>query len=212
MEGRGPILDRAGVLPTLGAGAEPVVLELGCGERKKRAGALGIDQRDLPGVDLVGDVYDVLAALPDACAAEVTSSHFVEHVPDLRRLLVDLARVMRAGGRLEITAPHFSNAYFWSDYTHRRPFGLYSLSYLAHEEVFRRRVPHYEPPVPFTLRRADLVFRSPKAFPVRRLLRRPVGWLVNASTWSREFYEENLCWWLPCYEVRFELVRDADRP
>lgn len=204
------VLDKTGVLGKLGEGAPPVALELGCGERKQRPDALGIDHRDLPGVDLVGDIYEVLAALPEACASEISSSHFAEHVPDLRRLVHELARVLRPGGRLEIVVPHFSNAYFYSDYTHDRPFGLYSLSYLANDPLFRRRVPHYEPPAPLTLRRVDLVFRSLAAFPVRRLLKKPVGWLVNLSTWTREFYEENLCWLLPCYELRFELVRDAE--
>jgi SAM-dependent methyltransferase len=203
------VVDKSGLLARLGPDAEPIALELGCGERKKRPGSVGVDHRDLPGVDLVGDVYDVLAALPDGCAGEITSSHFVEHVPDLRRLVQELARVLRPGGRLEIVAPHFSNAYFYSDYTHERPFGLYSLSYLATDRIFRRRAPHYEEPAPLTLRRVDLVFRSLAVFPVRRLLRRPLTWLVNRSAWTREFYEENLCWLLPCYEVRFELVRDG---
>jgi len=210
MQAQGGVVDRSGVLAKLGRAGPGAVLELGCGERKRRADAVGIDQRALSGVDLVGDVFDVLAALPGACAIEVTSSHFVEHVSDPRRLLFELARVLRPGGRLEIVAPHFSNDYFHSDYTHSKPFGLYSLSYLAHDPIFRRRVPHYETPAPFTLRRADLVFRSLSAFPVRRLLRRPIGLVVNLSRWTREFYEENLCWLLPCYEIRFELVRDAD--
>jgi SAM-dependent methyltransferase len=209
MQAQGGVVDRSGALAKLREAGQGAVLELGCGERKRRADAVGIDARALPGVDLVGDVFDVLAELPAGCAIEVSSSHFVEHVPDLRRLLLELGRVLRPGGRLEIVVPHFSNAYFWSDYTHARPFGLYSLSYLAHDPIFRRRVPHYEPPVPFTLVRADLRFRSLSAFPVRRLLRRPVGWLVNLSRWTRELYEENLCWLLPCYEIRFVLVRDA---
>lgn len=208
---QGGVEDRTGALAKLRAPDAGAVLELGCGARKRHPDAVGIDRRALPGVDLVGDVHDVLASLPAGCAAEVTSSHFVEHVPDLPRLLAGLARVLRPGGRLEIVVPHFSNAYFWSDYTHHRPFGLYSLSYLVRDPILRRRVPHYETPAPFTLRRVDLGFRSPKAFPVRRLLRRPIGWLVNLSVWTREFYEENLCWLVPCYELRFELERDADQ-
>ena len=203
----GEVVDRGGVLGRAAPGAG-LVLELGCGERKRRADAVGVDQRDLPGVDLVGDVYDVLGKLPDGCAAEITTSHFVEHVPDLRRLIHELARVLQPGARLEIVVPHFSNAYFHSDYTHRQAFGLYSLSYLVHDPIHARRVPHYESPAPLTLREAELVFRSLAAFPVRRLLKRPVHWLVNASTWSREAYEELFCWMLPCYEVRFELERD----
>ena len=135
------ILDKTGVLPRLAEGGGPVALELGCGDRKRRAEALGVDQRDLPGVDLVGDVREVLAELPDACAHHVASSHFFEHVADVRGLLHELGRVMSRGAVLEIEVPHFSNAYFYSDYTHAKTFGLYSLSYLASDPVFRRRVP-----------------------------------------------------------------------
>ncbi|MGH0029040.1 MAG: methyltransferase domain-containing protein [Myxococcota bacterium] len=202
------VLDKRGVLPGLTPGCASLTLELGCGDRKQRPDALGVDQRDLPGVDLVGDVHEVLAALPRASAVAVASSHFFEHVADPRRLLHELGRVVAPGGTLEIVVPHFSNAYFHSDYTHQQAFGLYSLSYLANDPLLKRRVPHYEEPAPFTLRAADLRFKSPKAFPVRRLLRRLVGPLVNATVWTREFYEENLCWLLPCYEVRFELTRD----
>ena len=32
-------------------------------------------------------------------------------------------------------------------------------------------------------------------------MKRSFGLLLNASRWGVEFYEENLCWLLPCYEV-----------
>jgi hypothetical protein len=31
---------------------------------------------------------------------------------------------------------------------------------------------------------------------------------VNSSMFAKEFYEENLCWLLPCYELHYELRRD----
>jgi hypothetical protein len=203
------IIDRNGILKRLDEGGAPIALELGCGHRKRRADAVGVDRRALPGVDLVGDVHRVLGALPDACVDRVSSSHFFEHVSDLRGQMDELGRVMTPGAPLEIVVPHFSSAYFYSDPTHVQAFGLYTLSYLARDPILRRNVPHYEEPAPFTLRQVELRFRSPKVFRVRRLLKRPIGWLVNCSTWTREFYEENLCWLVPCYELRFELVRDA---
>lgn len=189
----------------------PVVLELGCAEKKRMPGSIGIDQRALPGVDLVGDATETLRTLPDACARLVTSSHFMEHVDDPRALLVETARVLMPGGRVEITVPHFSNPYFYSDPTHQRFFGLYTFSYWIHDPLLRRSVPHYESPLPLTLRSVEFVFRSPKAFPLRRVLKRPLQWLVNATRGTREFYEESLCWLFPCYELRFELERVEGR-
>jgi SAM-dependent methyltransferase len=201
------VVDKTGVRARAGEG-KPLVIELGCGDRKRAPESIGIDVRDLPGVDLVGNAEDALRTLPAGSARLVSSSHFMEHVDDARSLLAEMARVVRPGGRVEITVPHFSNPYFYSDPTHERFYGLYTLSYWVHDPLLRRTVPHYQAPLPFTLRAADLGFRSPKAFPVRRLLKRPVQWIVNATRGTREFYEENLCWLLPCYEVHFVLERD----
>lgn len=202
------VIDRHHVLDTLPERG-PVVLELGCGEQRKRRDAIGIDQRDLPEVDLVGDIFEVLGKLPDDCAGEVVSWHFLEHVDDLPRLFAELARVVREGGRVESVVPHFSNPYFYSDYTHVRPFGLYSFSYFATDRLLKRRVPHYGVPLPFELESLRLEFRSPKAFPLRRFLRRRMTPLVNASVWTQEFYEENLSHIFPCYEVKAVLRRTA---
>jgi len=59
------ILDRNRVLERLRERGR-VELELGCGATKRNANAIGVDALDLPGVDLVGDVFEVLAAFPEA--------------------------------------------------------------------------------------------------------------------------------------------------
>ena len=38
-----------------------IVLELGCGESKKHLNAISIDAIDYPGVDLVGDIFEVFS-------------------------------------------------------------------------------------------------------------------------------------------------------
>ena len=203
------VLDKSGVRALADEG-DPLVIELGCGDRKKHADSIGIDMRDLPGVDLVGDAEDALRTLPDGCARLVTSSHFMEHVADARALLAQTARVLQPGGLAQITVPHFSNPYFYSDPTHERFYGLYTLSYWVHDPLLRRRVPQYDAPLPFTLQSVYYRFRSSTAFPIRRALKKPVQWLVNATRGTQEFYEENLCWLLPCYDIRFVLERDAE--
>ena len=207
------VVDKRGLLARLQEGSRhaPVSLELGCGTRKRRPDAIGIDARDLPGVDLVGDALEVLASLPDACAADVFSSHFLEHVDDPRRILGELARVLRPEGLLELVVPHFSNPYFYSDPTHRRFFGLYTLSYFVRDPLLRRRVPAYTERLPLVLEAVELRFDSPRAFPVRRAVKRALGRVVNLSVWTREFYEENLSAVLPCYELRFALRRERGR-
>ncbi len=111
------MIDKHLVLSML-AERSPVTLELGCGPRKRYAGSIGIDAFDYEGVDLVADAAEALGAFPDASADLVTSSHFLEHVPDVGRLLDEMARVVRVGGRIEVVVPHFAHPYYSSDPTH----------------------------------------------------------------------------------------------
>ncbi len=198
------VIDKRGVLGRLGAIA-PVVLELGCGPRKSILGALGIDALDTEAVDLVGDAVAVLRRFPDASVARVTSAHFLEHVEDLDALLAEVSRVLTDGGALDATVPHFSNPYFYSDPTHRRTFGLYTFSYLADGALFTRGVPRYGKDFGLELLAVELVFKSP--FAGRNVFKRTWGWWVNRGAYTREFYEENLCHLVPCYEVRYALRR-----
>ena len=182
-------------------------LDLGCGSRKVAPDYVGVDLLDLPDVDLVGDVMDVLGAIPDGVLEGVYSSHFFEHVESVPALLDELARVIRVGGELDVIVPHFSNPYYYSDLTHRSFFGLYSFSYLARDTLFRREVPSYGREARFVLRSAQLRFKSPRPFYGRYAAKRMIQVAVNASRWTREFYEENLTYLIPCYEIRFKLER-----
>jgi len=203
-----PPVDKSGVFARLPA-MPRVALELGCGATKRDASAIGVDALDLPGVDIVGDVFDVLSCFPQARVDAIATHHFVEHLDDLPRLMREMARVTKPGGEVTIVVPHFSNPYFYSDYTHRRHFGLYTFCYLARSSLFRRTVPTYGIEPAFDLTGVRLVFKSTRPFYVRHALKRALGWLFNASTWLQEFYEENLCWLAPCYEVRYTLIRRA---
>lgn len=162
-----------------------------------------MDALDYPGVELVGDIFDSLEALPAGCAKAVHAYHFFEHVMDLDRLLAELARVMRVGAMLDVEVPHFANPYFYSDPTHSRHFGLYTFCYLAEGHLFRRRVPRYGARPKFELIDVALDFDSP--FPIRGRLRRTIGRIFNMSRWMQEFHEENLCYLFPCYQLRYAL-------
>lgn len=186
---------------------EPLRVELGCGP-SKRPGFLGIDALELPGVDLVGDLVEALALLPDRGVSELAAHHVLEHLDDLDGTLRAVDRVLADDGVLRVSVPHFSNPLGWSDPTHRRAFGLYSFLYYCAPErqPLRRRVPTYALEPRFRVEELELGFR-----PARRdtsLASRVLTRLVNATPRMQERYEAHACWLLPCYEVRAVLRPD----
>jgi SAM-dependent methyltransferase len=183
-----------------------VIIELGCGH-SKTAGAIGVDVDTTGSADIVGDAHDVLDRFPASSVDELRAFHFLEHVDDLHGLLVRVVRALKPGAKLLVSVPHFSNPYFYSDPTHRRTFGLYSFSYFAAGQVLSRRVPAYCQIEGLRLNSARLIFKSSRPFVVRHALKHFVGMVFDSCRYLREFYEENICFLFPCYEVRFELER-----
>jgi len=184
---------------------KPITIELGCGERKRHIDAIGIDAISYPGVDLVGDVFEVLKKFPSECVDEVYSYHFIEHVQDIDNLMSELSRIVKVGGIVEFVAPHFSNPYFYSDPTHRRYFGLYTFCYLANSSLFKRSVPNYNKQFQFELEKVDLHFKSSRPFYIRYGIKYVIGKIFNSCAYLKELYEENLSFLFPCYEIRYRL-------
>lgn len=202
----GDMIDKYGILNRL-SDISPVVLELGCGPRKRHIGSLGIDALNYPTVDIVGDALEVLRRLPTNSVDQVYSCHFVEHVDNVKGLLLEISRVLKQNGLVEFVTPHFSNPYFYSDPTHRNHFGLYTFCYYSVGTLFRRKVPVYEKEYSFKLESVDLIFKSARPFYVRYGIKSLIGKIFNSSYFMKELYEENFCYVFPCYEIRYRLIR-----
>ncbi len=205
------VLDKHGLLENAATLVDAIV-EVGCGALKRYPASLGIDCIDSPAVDVVGDALEVLRRLPDGMARLVTSSHFLEHVADPLPLLDEMARLLAPGGEIEIVVPHFSNPYWHSDPTHAASvgFGLYTMSYLARDERFRRKVPGYARREHLTLRQVDLRFKAARPFYGRYAIKRVLGAAFNSCRYMQELWEESFCYLLPCYEIRYLLGHTAD--
>jgi len=186
---------------------DQVEIELGCGSQKKIDKAIGIDAIAYKSVDIVGDVFNVLRMFPPASVDAVHSFHFFEHIDDIQSLLDEISRVMKVGASLHIIVPHFSNPHFYSDPTHKNFFGLYTFSYFAMDSPFSRKVPMYGYSSNFSIKQVDLCFKSSRPFYFRYLFKKLCGFVFNSCNYMKEFYEENLCYFLPCYEVSYKLIK-----
>lgn len=182
-----------------------VVIDLGCGPRKKKD-SLGIDHSDLPGVDFVVDLENGLPFLKDNSIDKFTTSHFLEHIANLEQMMKDIHRCLKPDGIIEIIVPHFSNPYGYSDYTHKRFFGLYTFDYFSGlERRYRKDNFIYDESYRFRVLSRRLVTRSPYFGILQSLKKHVINPLINASPYTQKLYEDSFCYIIPCYELHFVL-------
>jgi len=199
-------VDKASVLSRIQT-MDQVILELGCGQRKRNSTAIGVDILDYDCVDIVGDIFEVLEKIPDHSVDSIYSYHFFEHIDNLELLIYHIERVLKVAGTLDVVVPHFSNPYFYSDYSHRSFFGLYTFCYLASSSLFKRQVPSYQRKIRCKLISVDLVFKAPRPFYVQFLVKKILERIVNISNYTKELYEGNFCYIFPCYEINYKLEK-----
>jgi len=178
---------------------EKIVLELGGGPRY-RPGRINIDIVDLPETDIVADLEQGLPFLPANSVDSIHATSFLEHVQNLELLMSEIYRVLKPGGKLYAFTPHFTNPFYYSDYTHIRPFGLYTYSYFSKSHYpFRRKVPKFYNQCNFRINSIRLIFRS-------RLLTK----IFNFRYRLKEIYELRFSPFIPCYGLDAELIAVKD--
>ena len=177
----------------------PVIVELGCG-RKKKQGRITVDKLDLPNVDIVADLEDGLSFLPDNSIDRIHSRSVFAHIENFENLMREIVRVLKKDGTAHIFVPHFSNPYYYSDYTHTTFFGLYTFYYFVDtKHQLKRKIPNFYTDIRINILSQRLVFTSPFWF--TRQIKKLAGLLFNCHRSLQEFYEENLCYIFPCYGI-----------
>jgi SAM-dependent methyltransferase len=181
----------------------PLKLNLGAGTNE-RDGFYGVDLLPLPGVAVQADLNEPLVEFPDNSVGEILTFHCLEHIQNFLPLMGELHRVLRPSGVLKITVPHFSNPYGYSDPTHVRFFGLYTMFYFANpEDQPVRKVPSFYTKARF---RVDDIWIQlvPRSlfwrclFPfMNRVINRNIPW--------QDRYERHLCHLVPAWSITYRM-------
>jgi hypothetical protein len=181
----------------------PLRIELGGGENP-RPGFHSFDCRQVSAGSSIVDLERDLSFLSDNSVSHTYSCHTLEHIQHLSELMREIYRVSTPGGIVEVKVPHFSNPYGYSDPTHVRFFGLYSMNYFAKEGIqWSRPITVYDKSLSFRLDGVTVKF-YPWLLGWRKFTRLFQKW-VNRSTGTQEFYETHLSRFLPAHEVLFVL-------
>lgn len=100
------------------------ILNLGCGNAIM-PGAINIDKIKLPGVDLVFDLEKFPYPFKDNTIDEVHLYFVLEHLDDHVKVIEEIFRILKRGGRAYIRVPHGSSCYGqWGELTHKRGYGI----------------------------------------------------------------------------------------
>jgi SAM-dependent methyltransferase len=122
------------------------VLDVGCGA-KKWPGAVGLDISADTDADVVHDLNEFPYPFEDDSFDQVLMQDVLEHLREPIRVMDELHRVCRPGGRIQLRTPHFSSMLAYSDPTHTHYFSAEAIRTLAeprfsHYTAVRMRVVH----------------------------------------------------------------------
>ena len=175
----------------------PVKLHLGGGSDIPAPGFYGVDVRSDAKAAAIADFNEPLELFPPDSVEEVHSEHTMEHVERFIPLLRELHRIVRRDGRIRFTVPHFSNPHYYSDPTHVRFFGLYTMYYFMDPErqPLDRKVPSFYADVRFDVLEVKMTLQ-PRAL-LDRILTPFLSRRMNRNPRTMERFERRLCWMFP---------------
>ena len=110
------------------------ILDIGCGNHKV-AGAVGLDNVKLPGVDFVHDLNKVPYPFKDNSFDLIFANHVLEHLTlDLDKIMVELTRICKSSGKITVEVPNAPSIGAFADPTHKKFFSYRTFDYFGANE------------------------------------------------------------------------------
>jgi len=182
-----------------------LVLDVGCGKKKQEPEAIGLDRQPESAADIVCELTRFPWPIRDNCADRIYLSHFLEHQPDILRVMTEVHRVARPGAEVVVVTPHYSSPDSYSDPTHLHHLGWRSFDYFTRDSFENFAYGSGG----FKIVERRLTFGG--NFVLDNLGRLFCGVSV-------EFYEKHLAWIFPARNIvcRLEVLKpassEADKP
>ena len=165
-----------------------------------------LDHLPLKGVDIIADLNQKLVLFPDNSVKNIFSHHVLEHIDNFTFLMKELHRITIASGEIEIVVPHFSNVYGFSDPTHVRFFGLYTMYYFTPQELQpkRRKVPSFYTDFKFKIKSVHIEFYKDSI--LDKIIAFVFTPIVNKNTLFQLFYERRLSGLVHASQIRYKIT------
>lgn len=175
------------------------VLDVGCG-LNKRAGAIGIDLNPRSRADVLCDLDYFPYPFRDNSFDELQAVHVIEHVADVMKSMEEFHRLVRPGGIVKLSTPHYTDFSSFCDPTHRWHLNSFSFRYFGEDNAGYGYYSHVR-------------FREKKIYVKLLALWRLCGFefLVNTFPRFRRFWEHYLCYVVrgKVMDFEFEVVKTS---
>lgn len=114
------------------------ILDLGCG-KKKRIGSIGVDYSDRYNADVIHDLNKFPYPFPDNEFDKIYLDNVLEHLDDVIRVIEEVHRICKVGGKVKIIVPYFRSVWACIDPTHKHFFTVNSFSYFDPNHIICQR-------------------------------------------------------------------------
>ena len=111
-------------------------LDLGCGPHTKLEGAIGLDMRAAPHVDVVHDLNDTPYPFEDDTFDHVEMFHIIEHLDRPLDTMAEVHRIARPCATVRIITPHYSSQLSYGDLEHHHHLGYITFQTLQGTGLF----------------------------------------------------------------------------
>lgn len=110
-----------------------IVLDVGCGKKKQEPSAIGLDHQPGSSADILCELRNFPWPVRDNCADRIYLSHFLEHQPDILRVMAEVHRIGKNGCEVVIVTPHYTSPDSYTDPTHLFHLGFHSFDYFTRD-------------------------------------------------------------------------------
>ncbi|HTV56845.1 MAG TPA: methyltransferase type 11 [Terriglobia bacterium] len=110
-----------------------IILDIGCGKKKQESRAVGVDRQPGSAADVLADLSVFPWPFSESCAGRIYLSHFLEHQPDILKVMAEVHRIGKSGAEVTVVTPHYSSPDSYTDPTHLHHLGWHTFDYFARE-------------------------------------------------------------------------------
>ncbi len=160
------------------------ILDLGCG-KKKRKGAIGLDNSDRHGADVIHDLNKFPYPFLNDEFEEIYLDNVLEHLESPLKVIEEVYRICKLDGLVKVIVPYFRSHWAYVDPTHRHFFTVNSMEYFDPRSLISKRYDYTD--AHFYVEK--IVFNE--SIPMR-WTKRLITYLANLSPRHYELYLSHL--------------------